>query len=272
MSNTACQIQYYRSGQLREKVHLRDGQKHGVALQWHRNGQLARQEPYQNGCLHGICRQWDEMGRLLGEYEIVDGTGLQRAWHDNGRLQTEFFTLNGKFCGRRRIWLRDGTLVVDEIDLNGIPVSAAAYRKAARIDRRLPPLCKLPAKLKPPSEIHVHRVFVRWLLSRPNQAEARKWFQSGKKRRSLGHFGRASAAATFVKELYRAGAVRVIVPDIYFDKSGNEFADGLVVDLPSDWMQRAAIRRVAARLRKQNLGSVQPEKDIGEAHLYLSMA
>ena len=51
----------------------------------------------------------------LGEYRMIHGTGLQRDWHDNGKLQIEVSTVHGEFCGRNRIWLRDGTLLYGTI-------------------------------------------------------------------------------------------------------------------------------------------------------------
>jgi len=55
--------------------------------------------------------QWDENGRLLGSFTMNHGMGTQRYWHQNGRLRLEINSLNGKFFGRTRAWLRDGTLV-----------------------------------------------------------------------------------------------------------------------------------------------------------------
>jgi antitoxin component YwqK of YwqJK toxin-antitoxin module len=66
---------FYRNGQLRERVPVRNGRRHGVVRVWHKNGVLANEERYQNGLLHGVCRQWNEAGRLLGEYRMDRGTG-----------------------------------------------------------------------------------------------------------------------------------------------------------------------------------------------------
>ena len=85
-----------------------------------------------------MIRQWAENGKLLGKFRIVRGTGLHRAWHDNGQLQIEVSLKRGQFCGRSRMWLRDGTLLSDEYYLHGKAVTAAEYRQAARRDRTLP--------------------------------------------------------------------------------------------------------------------------------------
>jgi hypothetical protein len=254
---------------------LRNGHRHGVARVWHKNGRLASEERYADGLLHGVCRQWSETGRLLGKYRMVQGTGVQRAWHDNGKPQMELSTVRGEFCGRSRSWLSDGTLLSDDIYLRGKLVSADEYRAAAAKDKSLPRLGRATKSLKPVSEKHIHRVFVAGLLAKPNRFEARAWLESGrgsKAARSLGRFRRESDVAKFVAALYDAGATQVIAPDVYRDKAGNDFADALLVRLPKAPAKREAIRTVCAQLQKRKLGAVQPDVDIGETHLFLSLA
>lgn len=260
---------------------MRDGHRHGVVRTWHRNGILASEEPYKEGLHHGICRQFDEAGQLLGKYKMVNGTGIQRAWHDNGQLQLEVSTVRGEFCGRNRIWLRDGTLLSERFYLNGRVVSADQYREAAAKDKTLPKFRGPPAKLPPKdyeTQKHIHRVFVASILGKPNRSEGRRWLQerSGDSH-SLGRFKPARDEAKgetgkFVKELYRAGATAVIVADIYGNKAGQQFSDCFVVQLPRIAAKRKAIRKVCAQLRKRKLGAVEPSQDIGEKHLYLSLA
>ena len=90
--------------------------------------------------------------------------------------------------------------------------------------------------------------------------------------RSLGRFKRVSDALKFVEALYKAGATEVIAPDIYAGKAGDQFADCLLVKLPGIAAKRKAIRKVCAQLSKRKLGAFQPDKDIGESHLYLLLA
>ena len=94
----------------------------------------------------------------------------------------------------------------------------------------------------------------------------------GNAARSLGRFKRVSDALKFVESLYNAGATEVIVPDIYTSKTGDQFADCLLVKLPGIAAKRKAIRKVCAQLSKRKLGAFQPDKDIGESHLFLSQA
>jgi hypothetical protein len=276
--STIFQQHFYRTGQIRERVPFRNGRRHGIARVWHKNGVLALEELYRDGLLHGVCRQWNEAGKLLGRYKMVHGTGLQREWYDNGQLQLEVSTVRGEFTGRNRTWLCDGTLLSERFYLHDRIVNAAAYREATTKDKSLPRFRGEPAKLPPKNrrtEKHILDVFVRWLLGKPNRSEARKWLTKktgDQAARSLGRFKRENDAAKFVQALYQAGAVAVIAPDIYRNKTGDQFADGLVVRLPRSAAARRAIRRVCVQLRRRKLGAMQPDGDIGESHLYLSLA
>lgn len=276
--STTIQKTFYRNGQIREQVPVRNGHRHGIVCGWHKIGVRASEEPYENGLLHGVCRQWDESGRLLGKYKMVHGTGIQREWHDNGKLQMEVSTVRGEFSGRNRIWLRDGTLLSERFCLRGETVSANAYREATAKDKSLPKFRGKPAKLPPKSrttEKHILKVFVRSLLQKPNRSEARKWLAKktgDQTARSLGRFKRENDAAKFVAALYQAGAVEVVVPDIYRNQARDQFADCLLVQLPKSAAKRKAIRKVCGQLRARDLGAVQPDGDIGEGHLYLSLA
>jgi hypothetical protein len=209
---------------------------------------------------------------------MVHGTGIQRLWHDNGQLQMEISTVSGEFCGRSRIWLADGTLISENYHLHQKNVSAEEYRAATEKDKSLPKVRGRTAKVPPKDSMmqkRILRVFVAWLLEKPNRSEARKWFlkaSSDESARSLGRFKRESDAAQFVQSLYEAGAVKVIAPDIYASKTGDQFADCLVVQLPKNVTRRKAIRKVCGQLRTRRLGATQPDEDIDETHLYLSMA
>jgi hypothetical protein len=267
---------FHRNGRLREVVPLRNGRRHGVVRVWHKNGVLANEEHYLNGLLHGVCRQWNEAGRLLGEYRMVQGTGVQRTWHENGRLQLEFSTVRGDFSGRYRLWLHDGALLSEDIYLHGRSVNAEQYHAARAKDKSLPILNGEFVKPLPETiatDKHAHEVFVRFLLAHKRCSEARKWLESGGKAvRSLGRFKHKADALTFVGALYKAGATEVIAPDIYASKTGDQFADCLLVKLPRIAAKRKAIRKVCAALPKRKLGAFQPDKEIGESHLYLLLA
>jgi len=193
---------------------------------------------------------------------MEQGTGTQRTWHDNGRVNLELSTVDGRFYGRSRLWLRDGKLISDEIYLAGKPVSAIEYRQAAGQNPRLP---KLRGRLtKPPVETralerHIQRVFVAGLLKKRNHREVRGWLKPRTKAvRSLGRFKTAHNALKFVEELYQTGAVEVVAVDIYRGKAASQYADALLVQLPTGRKARESIRQACAQLSKRGLGAVLP--------------
>src|SRR2546426_3051289 len=91
--------------------------------------------------------------------------GFRRAWHDNGQLQLEVSTVRGEFCGRNRIWLRDGTLISERFYLRGRIVSPEKYREAAARDKTLPKFRGKPATLRADNastQRRIHRVATTW--------------------------------------------------------------------------------------------------------------
>jgi cellulose biosynthesis protein BcsQ len=91
-------------------------------------------------------------------------------------------------------------------------------------------------------------------------------------RRDLDGIFSALAKTNLVVVDYQAGAVEVTAPDLYRNKARDQFADCLLVQLPKNAARRKAVRQVCGQLRTRKLGAVQPDKDIGESHLYLSLA
>jgi hypothetical protein len=166
--------------------------------------------------------------------------------------------------------------MVEDFTVFNRKVTPAQYRRAAATDARLPKLrgrIGKPPVDSPAMEQHSYRVFVGWMLKKRNCVEAGNWLKAAdKKKRTLGRFKRASAAVKFVEELYQAGAVQVIAPEIYHNKRGDEFADCLLVQFSQKASQRKAIRAVCARFLKGGLGAIQPDQDWGETHLYVSLA
>ena len=271
------QVSRFRNGQMRERVPLMDGLRHGLVQTWHRNGIAASEESYVNGRLHGVCRQWDEAGNLLGEFIMVQGSGVQREWYSNGRIKLEISTVAGKFCGQNRIWLRDGTLLSECYFLGGRPLTRTQYTRAAAKDLTLPQPRDSAAKPRHPSqatERHVHEVFVGGLQETSSLAEARTWLSGAAKPKlgpALGRFRSAKAALVLVTSLYEAGALEVTVPGIYRDKNGKEYADWLLVRLPSASAIRGRVRKVCRILKEKDLGTFLPETDLSETHLVLAL-
>jgi hypothetical protein len=73
-----------------------------------------------------------------------------------------------------------------------------------------------------------------------------------------------------VKELYAAGAVKVMAVDIKTTPTGSQRTEKLVIELPSDAKLRVAIFRWCKRQGAK--AGYSPEHDAGEKHLYLVLA
>jgi antitoxin component YwqK of YwqJK toxin-antitoxin module len=118
-SPVLCQSRH-PDGSLAKEFSLLNGTVVGAVREWHDNGVLAREEPFESGRVHGAVRQWDRSGRLLGEYEMAGGRGVERVWSEDGSLQTEFEqvspsgsrgTVYDDLGGGRQVFLWNGTVV-----------------------------------------------------------------------------------------------------------------------------------------------------------------
>ncbi|MFO1514477.1 MAG: hypothetical protein U1F83_16475 [Verrucomicrobiota bacterium] len=91
--------------------------------------------------------------------------------------------------GRSRSWLRDGTLLADDIYLQGKLVNAGM--RGGHQGQITSELGRATRKvLKPVSEQHIHQVFIAAQLARPNGREAREWLQQKTSGKALGRFKR----------------------------------------------------------------------------------
>ncbi len=280
MPKTKVKRLYYRNGQVHEETRYRGGLSHGIWRTWHRNGVLASEDHYVHGRLHGQSREWADDGRLLGEFHMNQGTGIQRQWFDDGGLHMEFSTVDGKFTGRVRRWLRDGILVEETFHIAARSVSRKVYLEAAKVHPDWPQYrgesAGRPAKRNRQLDKSEFELFVESLLKKPNHAEAREWLNAAAKtprtgNRFLGRFKSPKTALRFVETLYAAGAKSIIVPAIYGGKKGTLFADSLIIALPRAIAKRKNVRKLCKSFSRERDAACEPEKDIGESHLFLLM-
>jgi hypothetical protein len=205
------------------------------------------------------------------------GTGRQQYWHNNGRLRLEINSFKGKFFGRMRVWLCDGTLVQETYYISNVDVTRAAYLKAARKYPDWPqhegePVGRVTRE-GPAITRKEHELFIESLLEKTH-AEARQWLNEPKTPdlRSLARFRTAKTALRFVETLYAAGAETVIAAVIYAGRRGKQFADRLLVKLPKPSAQRKALRKLCQDLCAKRGGALLPEqKDMGESHLFINL-
>jgi len=262
---------FYRNGQLRAETVFPGGQRHGSHRTWHHNGKLASEEFYEHGVLHGLCRQWNERSKLLGSFRMNRGTGIQREWFDDGQLRLETSTVNGKFTGRTRTWMRDGTLVFERYVIENHEVSPKEYHVTARKHPEYPSYsnAKASVRLPDPDEVEKREVqlHIAWLLSRRNHRETREWLKAGVRQRSLGLLN-FTQARHLVECLYNAGAKQVVAAGIYEGKSGKQFSDALIVKMPGDQRSRRLIHQLLTKLPKKLRAGVVPEPASDEEYLF----
>jgi len=104
-----------------------------------------------------------------------------------------------------------------------------------------------------------------------NGPEALAWLQRSDNESALAsnRFGPTSKALQFVRALYSAGAVRVIVPEQCITKDDIEtYADGLVVTLPTEPAKRAEVWRLCAAELAREFGQRPDEPDEDEVLLW----
>ncbi len=117
-----------------------------------------------------------------------------------------------------------------------------------------------------------HTYLIAKLLHSRRKREALRWLSGGQpsRRRALGRFKGAKPSMNLVRELYAAGAVKVIAVDIKSKPTGSQRAEKLVIELPSAAKLRATIFRWCKR--QGSKAGYSPQHDAGEKHLYLLLA
>jgi hypothetical protein len=275
MPNRRTERYYYRNSQIRRESKEVDGKFHGLCRSWHPNGELAEASHYRHGLLHGTTRQWDKNGRLLGSFSMDHGTGRQLYFHQNGQLNLEINSLNGKFLGRTRFWLRDGTLIRETYCIDNVNVSRAKYLNAAREHSNWPQhegeSAGKVARDNQALKRKEHELFIESLLE-SNFADAQHWLSAAAPDlRSLARFRSAKAAIQFLEALSEAGAESVIAALIYPGKRGKEFSDRLLIKLPKALVKRRKLRIICQALCNKRGGAMLPDKEMGESHLFINL-
>lgn len=86
-----------------------------VSRRWHLNGQVAEAGCYFDSrgrmLKHGDWQCWASDGRLLGQYSIQRGSGVERGWFDSGEPARELQVSFGLPDGVERRWAEGGTLL-----------------------------------------------------------------------------------------------------------------------------------------------------------------
>jgi len=129
---------YYPSGKIKSERCFKNGIPHGWHREWHENGVLASEMKLKDCVPDGIAKQWDENGKLMVSFEIKDGTGIEKTWMPEQGLWGETPWVNGKWTGRGRVYLEDGTFFAEDYWIRNEEVSKKQYLEACKTDPELP--------------------------------------------------------------------------------------------------------------------------------------
>lgn len=118
------------SGLLEHEYGCRDGRRQGYELLYHKTGNLMAAIPWSRGVLSGMGRQWSRDGRLIVEWTVATGTGVELicsalVGHEHGEymsagegdpvLSIERHWVDGKRSGVERWWAGDNLHITDEM-------------------------------------------------------------------------------------------------------------------------------------------------------------
>jgi antitoxin component YwqK of YwqJK toxin-antitoxin module len=116
VGSTVVGARYYNpEGKLICDSPIKDMKIHGKEREWFSNGVLKYEGNYLDGLKDGVFYQYNSEGKLLGTFEIKNGTGIELYWHDNGQLAQEIEYTKGVVTGRKRSWSSGGKLLEEEL-------------------------------------------------------------------------------------------------------------------------------------------------------------
>lgn len=91
----------YKNGQVKELIHLKDGEPIGASNIWYENGQKMAEINYKDGKQNGLTTSWYENGQKRNEANFKDGK----------LISCEVWKINGEKCPVSNIVNGNGKLV-----------------------------------------------------------------------------------------------------------------------------------------------------------------
>ena len=98
---------------------FKDGLLDGAWERRHPSGAIAETGAFVAGKKHDKWKQLAPSGAVLGEYEMLDGTGTEKRWFDDGTLYSEIAFKSGLEHGPAKFFTNDGTLITSSRYANG---------------------------------------------------------------------------------------------------------------------------------------------------------
>jgi antitoxin component YwqK of YwqJK toxin-antitoxin module len=90
-----------------------DGTWHGPFVAMYEGGKINKTGAFKDGVFDGAWQVFARDGRVLGTFEVVDGTGVVIDWHASGTKASEATYRNGKIDGVQRTWHPNGVKAIE---------------------------------------------------------------------------------------------------------------------------------------------------------------
>ncbi len=103
-------IEYHPNGQVKSKIPLVNGKRHGLETVWRENGTKKEETPWDGGKRHGIYTEWDKNGHKDWQTTWRNGNqhGLETVWNKNGAKWYEITWNAGARQGVESWWWENG--------------------------------------------------------------------------------------------------------------------------------------------------------------------
>ncbi len=105
-------VSLFPDGTTQTRGLYKDGALDGTWERLSPSGGVTEVGAYVAGQKHGKWKQLGLAGNVLGEYELANGTGIERRWYDDGTLYSEIALTSGAFHGPAKYFAPDGTLLM----------------------------------------------------------------------------------------------------------------------------------------------------------------
>ena len=130
-------INYYPSGQLKNKQKYVNGQQIGESINYFENGQIESKSFFVKGKYHGESVGYHENGTLRYRMNYVNGklNGEYIVYYDNGQIEYKQIFVNDLRNGERTSYYKDGQVNENGFYKNGKTIKLSSYYSSGKLDR-----------------------------------------------------------------------------------------------------------------------------------------
>lgn len=83
---------YFRGGQIEDKIAVKDDKRDGFSIDYYENGQLKTKVEYKDGIAQGLYQSYHRNGQLHQEFMLENDkvNGVKKSYYPNGQLEYEY--------------------------------------------------------------------------------------------------------------------------------------------------------------------------------------